>query len=68
MLHPPCRTACNLTHLWSRAATFLCMCVQIMDFKRDEKASVSELYNRAMIHEQDLQSEHAGEDLIPLGQ
>lgn len=32
-----------------------------MDFKRDEKTSVAELYNRTMIHKQDLQSEHAGE-------
>ncbi|GAB4821111.1 hypothetical protein N2152v2_008157 [Parachlorella kessleri] len=56
----------NLLELNGRFAAELdAPVLMIMDFKRDEKASVSELYNRAMIHKQDLQSEHAGENLVP---
>ena len=46
--HPPC------AHVLARF-------MQIMDFKRDEAVPVTEMYNRAMIHKQDLASEHAGE-------
>ena len=36
--------------------------LMILDHHRDEETTVTQLYNRAMIHSQDLQTEHAGEE------
>lgn len=50
----------NLLELNGRFAAELDAPVfMIMDVHPDERPSVNELYNRAMIHKQDLQSEHA---------
>lgn len=50
----------NLLELNGRlAAELQSPVLMVMDHKRDEQLSVSELYNRALIHRADLQSEHA---------